>query len=110
MFTTIPKILTTTIEPFNRLIEINTKSFEQLLNLQKTFITAICWEVAAQTKALSTQTDFAKAVDDQKYYTDQLQEKMSTSVKDVCEVATKSSDEVVDLVTGSISEVVNATK
>lgn len=110
MFNIIQKNFATTIKPFNRLIEINTKSFEQLLNLQKTFLTAISWEVAAQTKTLSTQTDFAKAVDDQKYYSDQLQEKMSASVKDVCEVAAKSSDDVVDLVTDSISDVVNPTK
>lgn len=91
-------------------MEINTKSVEQLLNLQKTFITAISWEVAAQTKTLSTQIDFTKAVEEQQYYTDQLQEKVSTSVKSACEVAAKSSDDVVDLVKGSLAEVVNSTK
>lgn len=110
MFTTIPNTFTSTIKPFNRLLEINTKSVEQLLNLQKTFITAISWEVAAQTKTLSTQIDFTKAVEEQQYYTDQLQEKVSTSVKSACEVAAKSSDDVVDLVKGSLAEVVNSTK
>ena len=110
MFTKIPEEFTASIKPFNSLLEINTKSFEQLINLQKTFFTAVGWEVAAQTKTLSTQTDMTKVMDEQKYYSEQLQEKMSTSVKDACEVATKSSEEVAHLVQDSISEVVYAGK
>jgi phasin family protein len=107
MFTKIPEEFTTTIKPFNTLLEINTKSVEQLINLQKTFFAAIGWEVAAQTKALSTQTDMTKVIDEQKYYSEQFQEKMSASVIDICEVATKSSEEVAHLVQDSISEVVH---
>ncbi|PCI57869.1 MAG: granule-associated protein [Gammaproteobacteria bacterium] len=110
MFTKISEQFTTAIKPFNSLIEINTKSFEQLINLQKTFLTAICWEIAAQTKTLSTQTDLTKVIDDQKYYTDQLQTKVSASAQNAYEVATKSSEEVANLVRGSISEAANFTK
>jgi len=110
MFTTIPKQFSTAIKPFNSLIEINTKSFEQLVNLQKTFLTAISWEVAAQTKMLSTQTDLTKMINDQQYYTDQLQTKVSASAKDAYEVAQKSSEEVGNLVKDSISEAASFTK
>jgi len=110
MFTTIPKQFTTAIKPFNSLIEINTKSFEQLINLQKTFLTAISWEVAAQTKMLSTQTDLTKMIKDQQYYTDQLQTKVSASAKDAYDVAQKSSEEVGNLVKDSISEAASFTK
>jgi phasin family protein len=103
MFTNASEHFTTAIKPFHSLIEINTKSVEQLINLQKTFFTAVTWELAAQTKTLSTQTDLGKAIDDQKYYNDQIQTKVSESAKDVYEVATKSSEEVVDLVKDSIS-------
>jgi phasin family protein len=104
MFTKISEKFTTAIKPFNSLIEINTKSVEQLINLQNTFITAIGWEIAAQTKRLSTHTDFTKVIDDQQYYTDKIQTKVSTSAKSACEVAAKSSEEVANLVKGSISE------
>jgi len=110
MYTKIPEEFTTTIKPFNSLLEINTKSVERLINLQKTFFTAIGWEVAAQTKTLSTQTDMTKVMDEQKYYSEQLQEKVSNSVKDVCNVASQSSEEVAHLVQDSISQVVNAAK
>lgn len=110
MFTKISEQFTTAIKPFNNLIEINTKYLEQLINLQKTLLTAVCWEVAAQTKALSTQTDLTKVIDDQKYYTDQLQTKVSDSAKDAYEAATSSSEEVANLVKGSIEEATNFTK
>ncbi|MBL4900579.1 MAG: TIGR01841 family phasin [Colwellia sp.] len=109
MFTTISEQFTTAIKPFNSLIEINTKSVEQLINLQKTFITAIGWEVAAQTKTLSTPKDLTKVINDQKYYTDQLQTKVSTSATNAYKVATNSSEEVTNLVTNYISEAVNLT-
>ncbi|MFT5851671.1 MAG: phasin family protein [Colwellia sp.] len=105
MFTTTSEQFTTAIKPFNKLLEINTKSVVQLINLQKTFLTAICWEVAAQTKSLSTQTDLTKVIGDQKYYSDQLQTKVSTSTKDAYEVVTKSSEEMVHLVEDAITEV-----
>ncbi|MDX2370214.1 MAG: TIGR01841 family phasin, partial [Colwellia sp.] len=110
MFTKISEQYTTAIKPFNSIIEINTKYIEQFINLQKTFLTAISWEVAAQTKTLSTQTDLAEAINDQKYYTDQLQTKVSDSAKSAFEVATKSSEEVVNLVKDSISEATNFTE
>ena len=110
MYTKIPEEFTTTIKPFNSLLEINTKSVERLINLQKICFTAIGWEVAAQTKTLSTQTDMTKVMDEQKYYSEQLQEKVSNSVKDVCNVASQSSEEVAHLVQDSISQVVNAAK
>jgi len=110
MFTTIPDQFTTAIKPFNSLIEINTKSFEQLINLQKKFLTAISWEIAAQIKTLSTQTDITKVIDDQKYYTNQLQTKVSASAQNVYEVATNSYEDVVNLVKGSISEAATLNK
>lgn len=110
MFTKKPEQLTTVIKPFTNLIEINTKFVVQLINLQKTFLTAIIWEVAAQTKALSTQTDLTEVINDQKYYSDQIQTKVSASAKDAYEVVTKSSEEVVNLVECSISEAANITK
>lgn len=110
MFTTIPKQFATAIKPFNSLIEINTKSVEQLINLQKTFLTAISWEVAAQTKTLSTQKDFSKIINDQQYYTDQLQTKVSASAQEAYEVAQKSSEEVGNLVKDSISEAASFTQ
>lgn len=108
MFTKIPEQFTKTIKPFNSFLEINAKSVEQVINLQKTFVTAVIWEVAAQTKALSTPKDITNVINDQQYYTDQLQEKVSTSAKDTYEVATKSSEEVANLLTDSISEAVNS--
>ena len=102
MFTKIAEQFSTSITLFNNIIEINTKSAEQCINLQKTLITSICWEIAAQTKALSTQTDLTKVIDEQKYYSDQLQSKVSNSAKDAYEVATKSSEKVVNLVRDSI--------
>jgi phasin family protein len=110
MFTNKSELFTTAIKPFNSLMEINTKFVVQLINLQKTFHTAICWEVAAQTKALSTQTDLTEVINDQKYYTDQIQTKVSDSAKDAYEMVTKSSEEVVNLVEGSISEAASFTK
>jgi phasin family protein len=103
MFTTTSEHFTTAIKQFYTLIEINTKSVEQLINLQKTFFTAITWEIASQTKTLSTQTDFGKAMNDQKYYSDQIHRKVSKNAKGVYDVATKSSEDVVELVKDSIS-------
>jgi len=110
MFTKISEQFTTAIKPFNSLIEINTKSIEQLVNLQKTFFTTISWELAAQTKTLSTQTDFTNMLNEQKYYTDQLQTEVSTSAQNAYKVATKSCEEVTNLVKNSISEAANLTK
>jgi phasin family protein len=110
MFTTTSEQFATAMKPFNRLLEINTKSVVQLVNLQKTFITAICWEVAAQTKALSTQTDMGKVINDQKYYSDQLQTKVSTSAKDAYDVVSKSSEEVANLVEDAITDAADFTK
>ena len=98
------------LKPFNHLIEINTKFAVQLINLQKTFLTSISWELAAQTKTLSTQTDLTEVLNDQKYYTDQMQTKVSTSAKDAYELVTQNSEDVANLVEGSISEVSNFTK
>ena len=109
MFTKIPKELTTAIKPINSLLEINAKSVVQLINLQKTLLTTIIWEVAAQSKALSAPKDIDKVIDDQKYYADKIQAEVSTSAQDAYEVATKSSEEVASLVTDSISEAVNMT-
>jgi len=91
MFTKIPEQFTKTIKPFNSFLEINAKSVEQLINLQKTFV-----------------TDITNVINDQQYYTDQLQDKVSTSAKDAYEVATKSSEEVANLLTDSISEAVTS--
>ena len=107
MFTTKSEQLTTVIKPFNRLIEINTKYLGQLINQQKTFFTAISWELAAQIKTLSTQTDFIKIINEQKYYTNQIQTKISASTEKTYKVATNNSEDVIDLVKGSISEVNN---
>jgi phasin family protein len=105
MFIKISEQFTTAIKPFNSLIEINTKSFAQLINLQKTVFTGISWELAAQTKMLSTQTDLTKVINDQKYYNGQIQKKVSTSAQKAYEVASQSSEEIVNLVQGSISKV-----
>lgn len=109
MFTKIPEELTTAIKPINSLLEINAKSVVQLIDLQKTLLTTIIWEVAAQSKALSAPKDFDKVIDDQKYYADKIQAEVSTSAQDAYEVATKSSEEVASLVTDSISDAVNMT-
>lgn len=110
MFIKISEQFTTAIKPFNSLIEINTKSFAQLINLQKTAFTGISWELAAQTKMLSTQTDLAKVIKDQKYYSDQIQTKVSTSIQKAYKVASQNSKEIVNLVKGSISKVDALTK
>jgi phasin family protein len=110
MFTTIPKQFSTVMKPYNKLLEINAKSVEELINLQKSFFTAMSWEVAAQTKTLSTQTDLVKAIDDQQYYSDQLQTKVSSSAQDAYKVVTQSSEQVANLVEDTISEVAKLSK
>lgn len=104
MYTKTLEPFKTTIKPFNNLIEINTKFAVQLINLQKTLLTSISWELAAQTKSLSTQTDLTEVLNDQKYYTDQMQTKVSTSAKDAYEMVTKNSEDVASFVEGSISD------
>lgn len=110
MTTKIPEQLSIVMKPFNKLLEINSKSVEQLINLQKMFFTAVSWEIASQTKMLSTQTDLGKVIDDQQYYKDQLQNKVSTSAKYAYKVVTQSSEEVVNLVEDTISEAAIFTK
>jgi phasin family protein len=110
MFTTIPKQFSVVMKPYSKLLEINAKSVEELINLQKVFLTAVSWEVAAQTKTLSTQTDLGKAIDDQQYYSDQLQEKVSTSAQDAYKVVTQSSEQVANFVEDTMSEVANLSK
>jgi len=52
---------------------------------------------------LSTQTDLAKVINDQKYYSGQIQSKVSTSAQKACDVASQSYKEIVNLIQGSIS-------
>jgi phasin family protein len=110
MFTTIPKQFSDVMKPYSKLLEINAKSVEELINLQKIFLTAVSWEVAAQTKTFSTQTDLGKAINDQQYYNDQLQTKISTSAQDAYKVVTQSSEQVANLVEDTMSEVVSLSK
>lgn len=92
------------MKPFNSLVEINTKTVEQLINQQAALITTIMNDSVAQTKALSEQTDLATAIESQKAFTEELQAKVSASVKEAYDVVTKTSEEVTSLVKDSMTE------
>jgi len=94
----------TEMKPFNSLIELNTKTVEQLINQQAALITTIMNDSVAQTKALSEQTDLATAIESQKVFTEELQAKVSASAKEAYDVVAKTSEEVTSLVKGSIAE------
>jgi len=92
------------MKPYNTLVEINTKTVEQLINQQAALITTIMNDSVAQTKALSEQTDLATAIEAQKAFTEELQAKVSASAKEAYEVVNKTSEEVTNLVRDSIAE------
>lgn len=94
----------TAMKPFNSLVEINTKTVEQLINQQAALITTIMNDSVAQTKALSEQKDLATAMESQKAFTEALQEKVSASAKEAYDVVTKTSEEVTSLVKDSMTE------
>ena len=100
----------TAMKPFNSLIEINTKTVEQLINQQAALITTIMNDSVAQTKALSEQTDLTTAIESQKVFTEELQAKVSASAKEAYDVVTKTSEEVTTLVKDSIAEASTLTK
>ena len=70
----------TAMKPFNSLIEINTKTVEQLINQQAALITTIMNDSVAQTKALSEQTDLATAIEAQKV----IDTKLINEVRRLC--------------------------
>ena len=100
----------TAMKPFNSLVEINTKTVEQLINQQAALITTIMNDSVAQTKALSEQTDLAAAIESQKAFTEDLQAKVSASAKEAYDVVTKTSEEVTSLVKDSMTEATTITK
>lgn len=100
----------TVLKPFNSFVEINTKTVEQLINQQTALITTIMNDSVAQTKSLSEETDLATAIESQKVFSESIQSKLSSSVKEAYEVVTKSSEEVANLVKNSISETSALTK
>ncbi|OUR75506.1 hypothetical protein A9Q75_17800 [Colwellia psychrerythraea] len=98
------------MKPFNSLVEINTKTVEQLINQQAALITTIMNDSVAQTKTLSAQTDLATAIESQKVFTEELQAKVSASAKEAYDVVTRTSEEVTNLVKDSMVEVTTITK
>ena len=96
--------LSTAMKPFNSLVELNTKTVEQLINQQAALITTIMNDSVAQTKALSEQTDLATAIESQKVFTEELQAKVSASAKEAYDVVAKTSEEVTTLVKNSVTE------
>lgn len=92
----------TAMKPLNTLVELNTKTVEQLISQQTALMTSILNDSIAQTKALSSQTDFAAAVESQKTYNEALQAKVTNSAKEAYDVVTKTSAEVTTLVKDSI--------
>ncbi|MDP2560677.1 TIGR01841 family phasin [Psychrobium sp. 1_MG-2023] len=96
--------VTTAMKPFNSLVEMNTKTVEQLINQQTALMTTIMNDSVAQSKALSEQTDFAAAIESQKVFVEALQEKVTASTKEAYDVVTKTSEEVISLVQGTVSE------
>jgi phasin family protein len=98
------------MKPFNSLVEINTKTVEQLINQQAALITTIMNDSVAQTKALSEQTDLAAAIESQKAFTEDLQAKVSASAKEAYDVVTKTSEEVTSLVKDSMTEATTIAK
>ena len=115
-FTTAMKSLNNTdqftavMKPFNTLVELNTKTVEQLINQQSALMTTIMNDSAAQTKALSAQKDLAAAIESQKAYTEALQAKVTASAKETYDVVTKTSEEVTNLVKDSIANATSKTK
>jgi len=91
----------TALKPLSSLVELNTKTIEQLVSQQTALITAIVNDSIAQTKALSAQTDFTAAVESQKVFAEALQAKVSDSAKEAYAVVTKTSEEVGNLVKDS---------
>ncbi|AAZ28409.1 TIGR01841 family phasin [Colwellia psychrerythraea] len=92
----------TAMKPLNSLVELNTKTVEQLISQQTALITSILNDSAAQTKALSSQTDFTAAVESQKSFNEALQAKVSNSAKEAFDVVSKTSEEVTSLVKDSV--------
>ncbi len=91
------------MKPLNSLVELNTKTVEQLISQQTALITSILDDSIAQTKALSSQTDFTAAVESQKSFNEALQAKVSNSAKEAYDVVSKTSEEVTTLVKGSVN-------
>ena len=98
------------MKPFNSLIEINTKTFAQLINQQAALITTIMNDNVVQTKAISEQKDLVSVVESQKAFTEELQAKVSASAKEAFDVVTKTSEEVTNLVKDSIAEATEVAK
>ena len=64
------------------------QTIEQLVSQQTALITSILNDSIAQTKALSSQTDFTAAVESQKSFNEALQAKVSDSAKEAYAVVT----------------------
>lgn len=92
----------TAMKPLNSLVELNTKTVEQLISQQTALITSILNDSVAQTKALSSQTDFTAAVASQKSFNEALQAKVSDSAKEAFDVVSKTSEEVTSLVKDAV--------
>ena len=90
------------MKPLNSLVELNTKTVEQLISQQTALITSILNDSVAQTKALSSQTDFTAAVASQKSFNEALQAKVSDSAKEAFDVVSKTSEEVTSLVKDAV--------
>ena len=97
--------VSTAMKPFNSLVEMNSKTVEQLINQQAALITTIMNDSVAQTKALSEEKDITVAIESQKVFTEALQAKVSAAAKEAYDVVTKTSEEVASLVKDSVSEV-----
>jgi len=80
----------TAMKPFNSLVEINTKTVEQLINQQAALI---------KNNIIS-----------QKVFTEELQAKVSASAKEAYDVVTKTSEEVTSLVKDSVAEATTIAK
>jgi phasin family protein len=92
----------TAMKPLNSLVELNTKTVEQLISQQTALITSILNDSIEQTKALAEQKDFTAAVESQKVFAETLQAKVSDSAKEAYAVVTKTSEEVTTLVKDSV--------
>ena len=97
--------VSTAMKPFNNLVEMNSKTVEQLINQQAALITTIMNDSVAQTKALSEEKDITVAIESQKVFTEALQAKVSAAAKEAYDVVTKTSEEVASLVKDSVAEV-----
>ena len=92
----------TAMQPLNSLVELNTKTVEQLISQQTALITSILNDSIEQSKALSSQTDFATAVESQKVFNESLQARVTDSAKEAYAVVTKTSEEVTSIVKDSV--------